>query len=124
MVSVVSIIECPWCCVEEHDGYQAVQHHGEHQGDQVEQGDVREEHCDVHLGSSRMSEVTFWDLNPFNDERLKITETDHSKSLYTAVLDMCEDQPGGAVEQGEHPAGEDDPLCPGHGTDVLKLNKN
>ena len=38
----------PWCCVEQHDGYQRVQNHGEHQGDDVEQGDVREEHGDVH----------------------------------------------------------------------------
>ena len=38
----------PWCCVKQHDGYQRVQNHGEHQGDDVEQGDVREEHGDVH----------------------------------------------------------------------------
>ena len=37
---------------------------------------------------------------------------------------MCEDKPGGAVEQGEQPAGEDDPLGPGHGADVLKIIKN
>ena len=37
---------------------------------------------------------------------------------------MREDQPGGAVEQGEHPAGEDDPLGPCHCANVLKVNKN
>ena len=42
----------------------------------------------------------------------------------TAVLDMCEDKPGGAVEQREYPAGEDDPLGPSHCADVLKINKN
>ena len=60
-------------------------------------------------------------------ERIRIGEisakaktTHHSKSLDTAVLDGCEEQPGGAVEQGEHPARDDDPPCPGHGADVLK----
>ena len=37
---------------------------------------------------------------------------------------MREDKPGGAVEQGEQPAGEDDPLGPGHRADVLKIKKN
>ena len=37
---------------------------------------------------------------------------------------MCETQPGGAVEQGEHPAGEDDPLGSAHGTDVLKFKES
>ena len=50
----------------------------------------------------------------------KAKTTHHSKSLDTAVLDGCEEQPGGAVEQGEHPARDDDPPCPGHGADVLK----
>ena len=33
---------------------------------------------------------------------------------------MGEDQPGGAVDQGEQPAGGDDPPGPGHGTDILQ----
>ena len=40
LVPVCPIIESPWGCVEQHDGYQGVQHHGEHQGDQVEEGDI------------------------------------------------------------------------------------
>ena len=44
--------------MEKHDGYQGVQHHGQHQGDQVEQGDVCEEHPNVHAGISGVSEVT------------------------------------------------------------------
>ena len=50
----------------------------------------------------------------------KARTTHHSKALDTAVLDGCEEQPGGAVEQGKHPARDDDPPCPGHGADVLK----
>ena len=42
-------------------------------------------------------------------------------SLDTAVLDMSEDEPGGAVAHREHPAGDDDPLGPGQGADVLKI---
>ena len=45
----------------------------------------------------------------------------HSKSFDTAVFDMCENQPGGAVEQRKGPAGDDDPLGPGHGADVLQI---
>ena len=37
---------------------------------------------------------------------------------------MREDKPGGAVEQGEQPAGEDDPLGPGQGADALKKMNN
>ena len=35
-----------------------------------------------------------------------------------------EDKPGGAVEQREYPAGEDDPLGPGQGADALKKMNN
>ena len=34
---------------------------------------------------------------------------------------MCEDEPGGAVEQGEYPAGDDDPPRSTHGADVLEV---
>ena len=37
----------------------------------------------------------------------------------TAVLDMCENKPGGALEQSEYPAGEDDPLGPRQVADLL-----
>ena len=37
------------------------------------------------------------------------------KQLYC----MCVDKPGGAVEQHDYPAGEDDPLGPPQGADVL-----
>ena len=43
----------------------------------------------------------------------------HSKSFNTAGLDVREDQPGGAVDQGKYPTEEDDPLGPGHCADVL-----
>ena len=48
--------------MEKHDGYQGVQHHGHHQGDQVEQRDVCEEQVNIHSGSSGVSEVTFRNL--------------------------------------------------------------
>ena len=44
-----AIIECPGGGEQEHDGDQGVQHHGEDQRDQVEQGDVHKEHRDVHF---------------------------------------------------------------------------
>ena len=51
----------------------------------------------------------------------KIVEPYLTISLDTAVLDMSEDEPGGAVAHREHPAGDDDPLGPGQGADVLKI---
>ena len=36
---------------------------------------------------------------------------------------MSQDQPGGAVADGEGPAAEDDPLGPTEGTDVLKVRQ-
>ena len=44
-----AVIECPGGGEQQHDGDQGVQHHGEDQRDQVEQGDVHEEHRDVHF---------------------------------------------------------------------------
>ena len=46
-------------------------------------------------------------------------ETNHAIALDTAVLDVGEDQPGWAVEQGEYPAGGDDPPRPPHSAHVL-----
>ena len=57
-----AIIECPGGGEQEHDGDQGVQHHGEDQRDQVEQGDVREEDHDVHRGVAAETEVAFWNL--------------------------------------------------------------
>ena len=66
LVPIRPILKSPWCCVEEHDGYQGVQHQRQHQGDQVEQRHVGEEHPDVHCRCSGVSEVTFWDLSNTN----------------------------------------------------------
>ena len=60
LVSDRSIIECSWGSEEKHDGNQRVEHHGQDQGDQVEQGDVCEEHGNVHGGVTVQSEVTLW----------------------------------------------------------------
>ena len=58
-----AIIECPGGGEQEHDGDQGVQHHGEDQRDQVEQGDVHKEHRDVHFRGTRMFKITFWNLH-------------------------------------------------------------
>ena len=57
-----AVIECPGGGEQEHDGDQGVQHHGEDQRDQVEQGDVCEENHDVHRGVATETEVTFGNL--------------------------------------------------------------
>ena len=57
-----SIAECPWSFEEQHDGNQGVEDNGEDQGDEVEEGDVSEEHGDVHCGVSPQSKVTFRNL--------------------------------------------------------------
>ena len=59
-----------------------------------------------------MSEVALWDL--YDTYLLGITNevAHHAIALDTAVLDVGEDQPGGAVAHCEHPAGHDDPLRP------------
>ena len=57
-----AVIECPGGGEQQHDGDQGVQHHGEDQRDQVEQGDVHEEHRDVHFRGTRMLEITFRNL--------------------------------------------------------------
>ena len=62
LVPDCAIIECSGGCEEEHNGNQSVQHHGEDQWDQVEQGDVHEEHRDVHFRGTRMFKITFWNL--------------------------------------------------------------
>ena len=41
------------------------------------------------------------------------------ESLDAAVFDVGEDEPGGAVEQGEHPAAGDNPAGPSKRADVL-----
>ncbi len=48
-------------------------------------------------------------------------ETHLSIALDTAGEDLCEEEPGHVVEQGEHPAAQDDPLGPGQCTNVLKI---
>ena len=85
------IIEGPGCCVEEHDGYQGVQHHGQHQGDQVEQGDVCEEHPNVHAGISGVSEVTLRYLRDHDNYLINPSLSYHAIALDTAVLDVGED---------------------------------
>ena len=62
LVATGAVIECPGRGVEQHHGDQAVQHHGEHQRDQVEQRDVREEHSDVHRRVAVVSEITLGNL--------------------------------------------------------------
>ena len=57
-----AVIECPGGGEQQHDGDQGVQHHGEDQRDQVEQGDVCEENHDVHRGVAAETEVTFGNL--------------------------------------------------------------
>ena len=49
LVPDCAIIECSGGGEEEHDGDKGVQHHREDQRNQVEQGDVHEEHCNVHF---------------------------------------------------------------------------
>ena len=57
-----SVIECPWSSEEKHDGNQSVQDHGQHQGDQVEERDVSEEHGNVHGRVTGQAEITFRNL--------------------------------------------------------------
>ena len=57
-----AVIECPGGGEQQHDGDQGVQHHGEDQRDQVEQGDVREKYHDVHRRVAAETEVTFGNL--------------------------------------------------------------
>ena len=57
-----SIIECSGSSEKQHDGNQRVQDHGQHQGDQVEQGDVSKEHGDVHLRGAGVFKITLWNL--------------------------------------------------------------
>ena len=74
-----SVIEGSWGGEEKHDGNEGVQHHGQHEGDQVEQGDVREEHGNVHGGVTVQSEVTLGD---------------HPEALDAAELDVGQEKPG------------------------------
>ena len=48
--------------IEEHFGNQAVQANGEDERDEVEKGNVREEHCNVDRGVAVQLEITFWSL--------------------------------------------------------------
>ena len=80
LVPDCSIVECSWCCEEEHDGDHGVEDHGQHQGDQVEQGDVHEEHRNVHLRGARVLEVAFRNLRI--DNFLNI----HSRRLRNFLL--------------------------------------
>ena len=107
MVPDSSIIECSRGGEEEHDGNEGVEHHGQHEGDQVEQGDVREEHGDVHGRVPVQSKVALGN---------------HSESLDAGELDVGEEEPGRAVEQGEHPAAADDAPGAGQRADVLKCS--
>ena len=72
MVPDGAVIECPGGGEQQHDGDQGVQHHGEDQRDQVEQGDVHEEHRDVHFRGTRVLEITFRNL-----DNVKINKQDH-----------------------------------------------
>ena len=63
LVPAGAVVECPGRCEEEHDGDERVEHHGEHQRDQVEQRDVREEHRDVHRGLTLQPETALRDLS-------------------------------------------------------------
>ena len=65
------IIEGPGRSVEEHDGDEGVQNNGENQGYEVEQSDVCEEHCNVHLGGSGVFEITLGNLNRRDREKDK-----------------------------------------------------
>ena len=66
-----AVIECPGGGEQQHDGDQGVQHHGEDQRDQVEQGDVHEEHRDVHFRGTRMLEITFWNLDNVKNQQTR-----------------------------------------------------
>ena len=79
LVPDCAIIECPGGCEEEHDGNQRVEHHGQDQGDQVEQGDVCEEHGNVHGGVAVQSEVALGD---------------HPEAFDAAELDVGQEKPG------------------------------
>ena len=86
----------------------------------VEQGDVCEEHCYIHCRRPRVFEVAYEGHSSILYLKAYILIDIHLPiALNTAVLVMCEDKPGGAVEQREYPAGEDDPLGPRQGADVL-----
>ena len=80
MVPDGAVIECPWGGEQEHDGDQGVQDHGEDQRDQVEQGDVHEEHRDVHFRGTRMLEITFRNL-----DNVKINKQDHFIAVFFAL---------------------------------------
>ena len=77
MVPDGAVIECPGGGEQQHDGDQGVQHHGEDQRDQVEQGDVHEEHRDVHFRGTRMLEITFWNL-----DNVRINKQDHFIAVF------------------------------------------
>ena len=49
----------PWCSKEQHDSDESVENHGEHQRDKVEEGDVGEEHGDVHHRRAGVLKVAF-----------------------------------------------------------------
>ena len=64
MVASVVVLtgESAGSCVEEHLGNQPVQTDGEDEGDEVEQRNVREKHCNVDCGVAVQFEITFWRL--------------------------------------------------------------
>ena len=62
LVPAGAVVECSGRGEEQHDGDERVEHHGEHQRDQVEQRDVREEHSDVHRRVAVVSEITLGNL--------------------------------------------------------------
>ena len=62
LVPAGAVVECSGRGEEQHDGDERVEHHGEHQRDQVEQRDVREEHRDVHRGLPLQPETALRDL--------------------------------------------------------------
>ena len=59
---VVLTVEGAGSCVKEHLGNQAVQADRKDEGDEVEECNVREEHCNVDCGVPVQFEITFWCL--------------------------------------------------------------
>ena len=72
LVPAGAVVECSGRGEEQHDGDERVEHHGEHQRDQVEQRDVREEHRDVHLRGPRVLEVAFRNLTGARINKINI----------------------------------------------------
>ena len=80
MVPDSSIIESSWSREEQHDGDAGVEDHGEDEGDQVEQRDVREEHRDVHRRVTVQPEVALGNHSETLNVGVSETHMDQSEA--------------------------------------------